>query len=325
MGEPHNELTDIPLPGASSSVRMDYLAIDRDSGRVWIPAADTGDVDVLDPGATQIRHVAHLPTVVKQTKKGARTLGPTAAALVAGTAWIGNRADSRVCGFVQSGAAAGCVSLPSSPDGLAAVPSRREVWATAPNDRELVVIDVHDPAAPTIARVIPLPEAPEGYAVDEHGGRFFTNVEETSHTMVVDLVSGNVTATWPNRCADGTARGVAYDPAAPGTSGIVIVACQAQLVTLDGATGKPLGVLGTGSGVDNIDFVASSRVVFAAAGQSRNLTIARVEESGTFSPITVLFTMPGTRVVVAAADGTAYVADPERGKILVAKPPAHGW
>lgn len=35
-------------------VSMDYLACDRATGRVWVPAVNTGSVDVIDPPGDKV-------------------------------------------------------------------------------------------------------------------------------------------------------------------------------------------------------------------------------------------------------------------------------
>ncbi len=42
------ELKPISLPGASGAVALDYFACDRATGKVWVPASNTGSVDVID-------------------------------------------------------------------------------------------------------------------------------------------------------------------------------------------------------------------------------------------------------------------------------------
>jgi hypothetical protein len=49
------------------------------------------------------------------------------------------------------------------------------------------------------------------------------------------------------------------------------------------------------------------------------LTVARVSEGGAFSTVATLPTVMGARSVVAGAPGTAYVADPQGGRILVVR------
>jgi hypothetical protein len=38
----------LPLPGATGLVMLDYFAYEPTSRRLWVPAANTGSVDVID-------------------------------------------------------------------------------------------------------------------------------------------------------------------------------------------------------------------------------------------------------------------------------------
>jgi len=42
------KVTPLPLPGAHGLVMLDYFAYDRNSRLLWVPAANTGSVDVID-------------------------------------------------------------------------------------------------------------------------------------------------------------------------------------------------------------------------------------------------------------------------------------
>ena len=42
------EVKPIILPGATGAVALDYFAHDRATGKVWVPASNTGSVDVID-------------------------------------------------------------------------------------------------------------------------------------------------------------------------------------------------------------------------------------------------------------------------------------
>jgi len=43
------ELKPINLPGASGPVALDYFAYDGATGKLWVPASNTGSVDVIEP------------------------------------------------------------------------------------------------------------------------------------------------------------------------------------------------------------------------------------------------------------------------------------
>jgi hypothetical protein len=47
----------LPLPGTNGLVMLDYFAYDYASRRLWVPAANTGSVDVIDTTTDQIKRV----------------------------------------------------------------------------------------------------------------------------------------------------------------------------------------------------------------------------------------------------------------------------
>ncbi len=154
------------LPGATDGVNigMDYLGYDPAGDRVWIPAGALGEVDVIDAGTETISRVPGFPTksVDRRDQKGKRTVGPSSVTLGGGFAYVGNRADSSVCAVdaikLQR---AGCVTLDSSPDGLAYVAATHEVWATTPRDSSITFLDVSKPGAPVVKGKLTLPGKPE--------------------------------------------------------------------------------------------------------------------------------------------------------------------
>src|SRR5262249_9358538 len=81
------------LPGGPSPVGMDYLAYDDSTKTVWVPAGNTGKVDVVDSATRQIRAVDGFPTA----QRGTRSVGPSSATVGAGVVYVGNRGDSSVC------------------------------------------------------------------------------------------------------------------------------------------------------------------------------------------------------------------------------------
>src|SRR5207249_4578532 len=116
-------------------------------------------------------------------KHGKRTVGPSSGTVGEGFVYIGNRADSRVCAVnAKTLARAGCVELPHSPDGLQYIAATHEVWVTTPHDKSIHALDVKNPGAPTLAGRIAFDGEPEGYAVDQERGLFYTNLEDKDRT-----------------------------------------------------------------------------------------------------------------------------------------------
>jgi hypothetical protein len=159
--------------------------------------------------------------------------------------------------------------------------------------------------------------SPECYAVDEGNGIFFTNLEDKGGTLAIDIQSRKARATWNAHCGADGPRGVAFDKA----HDFVIVACTDHVQVLDAAhDGALLGKLDTGAGVDNIDYVDETRLLYVAAGKAARLTIARVNDQGQFTVVATGDTSEGARNAVADTNGTAYVADSQNARLLVFDP-----
>ena len=91
------ELTPISLPGASGVVALDYFAYDRSTDRVWVPASNTGNVDVIDGSSDAVWQVTGFKTGEVELRGRKITLGPTAVSVGDGVVYIGNRGDSSLC------------------------------------------------------------------------------------------------------------------------------------------------------------------------------------------------------------------------------------
>src|SRR5262249_55949671 len=182
-------LAPIALPGAAEGgVALDYIAIDRSRHRVWVPAGGTGNVDVIDTTTQKIQAVAGFATSEVERQGRKRKLGPSSATVGDGFVYVGNRADSSVCALDASSLArAGRVTLPGMIDGVVYVSSTHEVWVTAPRAKTMFVLDVAKPDAPKIAAHFTLEGEPEGYAVDNAHGAFYTNLEDKDRTLRIDL------------------------------------------------------------------------------------------------------------------------------------------
>src|SRR6266478_10207941 len=108
-------------------------------------------------------------------------------------------------------------------------------------------------------------------------------------------------------------QGLALDNA----RGFLFVACGDHVVSVDiGHGGKTTDSMTTGPGLDNIDYSAERKVLYAAASEAATLTIADVDDHGKFHLKATVPTVRGTRGVIAAKGETAYLIDPAEGRIL---------
>lgn len=320
----------LPLPGANGLVMLDYFAYDHMSRRLWVPAANTGSVDVIDTTTDQIQRVEGFSVAEVELRGKLRSVGPSSVAIGDGVVYIGSRADSKICVIDAHTLRRGdCIAfapasagMAAAPDGLIYIPATRELWATsgAPPigipaaDRSIKILSASRRTNLTPAGKIPLPGSAEGYAVDNIHGRFYTNLEETGQTVAIDIRKRAVVSTWRS-CDDPS--GVAVDS----KRGFVFVACGDHVIVLDPAHhGRMAGSIPTGVGVDNIDYAEDTGLLYAAAAEDAQLTVARIDDHGRPTSLAKVATAKGARSVVAGTSGCAYLIDPIGGSILKVEP-----
>jgi DNA-binding beta-propeller fold protein YncE len=317
------ELKPIKLPGASGPVALDYFAYDRANAKVWVPASNTGSVDVIDEATDAISQVTGFATGEIERRGKKITVGPTAASVGDGVIYIGNRGDATLCVIdAKSLARLECVPVSVdhavTPDGVVYVAAIREVWLTlrpktgdSAAAKSLAIFDASEPRHLKPKTQIPLDGLAEGYAVDNQRGLFYTNIEEAGRTVAIDVRSHKVVDKWNPGSSD--LQGLALDNARR----FLFVACGDHVVSLDaGHDGKITDSITTGAGLDNIDFSADAKLLYAAASQVGTLTVAAVDDYGKFHLKATVPTVKGARGVVADKGETAYLIDPAEGRIL---------
>jgi DNA-binding beta-propeller fold protein YncE len=305
----------IPFPHTTGPAFLDYIVYERSNSRVWVPVGSTGSVDVLDTKTGTFTRIDGFKTGEREVRGKKRTIGPSAATVGDGFVYIGNRATSEVCPVdVKTLKPAPCLKLPAATDGVAYVAGAKEVWVTTPRDEALAVLDASKPGTLKRKTTIKLPGEPEGYAVDDGRGLFFTNLEDKGATLAIDVRTHKVKATWNPGCGADGPRGLIFD--AP--HNFVVVACTDHVQILDAAhDGASLGKLDTGNGVDNIDYLDEKRLIYVAAAKAARLTVARVDDKGQLTVVATGETSDGARNAIADANGNGYVGDAQGAKLIV--------
>jgi len=320
----------LPLPGANGLVMLDYFAYDHGTQRLWVPAANTGSVDVIDTMTDQIKRVEGFSVAQIEFRGKLRSVGPSSVAIGDGVVYIGGRADSKICVIDSRTLKLGdCIAfatpsagIAAAPDGLIYIALTKELWVTsgAPPigisaaDRSIKIFSASQPTHLIPAGKIPLTGSAEGYAVDKIHGLFYTNLEEMGQTVAIDVRKRTVVSNW-HSCDDPS--GVAVDS----KRGFVFVACTDRVIVLDAAQdGRVVGSVPTGAGVDNIDYVEDTKLLYVAAADAAQLTIARIDNEGKPTSLAVAPTTKGARSVLAGPNGSAYVIDLLGGRILKVQP-----
>src|SRR5215471_7302770 len=130
------ELKRINLPGANGTVALDYFAYDRTAGKLWVPASNTGSVDVIDDATDAVSQVTGFRTGEVELRGRKVTLGPTAVSIDDGVVYVGNRGDLTLCVIDAHTLERGeCLEVApisagraAAPDGVVYVAATRELW-----------------------------------------------------------------------------------------------------------------------------------------------------------------------------------------------------
>jgi DNA-binding beta-propeller fold protein YncE len=309
----------LALPGGGpDGVAMDYLLYNPRTNTVWVPAGNTGSVDVIDAATGKLSRIEGFATREIDAQGGVRRLGPSAAALGdRGTVYVGSRGDSSICAIDEASLTRRtCATLDASPDGLQYVARTKELWATTPRDHSIRVLD-----ATTLEQKarIEFAGSPEGFAADNARGRFYTNLEDKDQTLAIDLASHKTVATWSTGCGEDGPRGIRLVEA----DGILLVACGGRVESLDAAhDGARLGSIDTGDGVDDFDYSAAARRVYIGAGKAATLTIAALDAKGGLSVLASVPTIAGARNGVVTTAGEVYLAHSRGSELVVVAPEA---
>src|SRR5438105_996754 len=88
---------ELALPGANGLVSLDYFAFDPASHRLWVPASNTGSLDIIDGNTNQVSALAGFPTAQVEYKGKHPVFGPSSVTLGDGVVYVGNRGNSTVC------------------------------------------------------------------------------------------------------------------------------------------------------------------------------------------------------------------------------------
>ncbi|HEY4122681.1 MAG TPA: hypothetical protein VGM56_32680 [Byssovorax sp.] len=312
--------TATPLPPATGDTSLDFIAYEPGAERIWIPnARDAGYVDVYDIAKRAFTHVTGFGTKTAERKGKTRTQGPSSAAVGDGVIYVGDRGTSEICPVDAKTLKVGtCLHLDAQPDCLTYVPSTKELWVTTPSTKAVEILDAAKPDALKRAASVAVDGEPEGFALDDARGLFYTNLEDKDRTLRIDVKTRAVTATWSPACGEKGPRGLRVD----GARGLVLVACTDHVQILDAAhDGAARGKLETGDGVDDVEYVAGRKLLYVAASKAHRLTIARIGDDGSAAVVATGETVDRARNAVVDASGEAFLVDPSGPRLLTFAPP----
>ncbi|MBV8910955.1 MAG: YncE family protein, partial [Gammaproteobacteria bacterium] len=158
-----------------------------------------------------------------------------------------------------------------NPDAIIYDPSSHRVFSFNGRGRNATAIDAK---TDTVAGTVPLDAKPE-FAVSDGKGRVYVNLEDKSSLAAIDPQRLSVVSVWPlSGCEEPS--GLALDAAGQR----LFAGCDNKvMVAVDATSGRTIGSVPIGEGVDGARYDPGERLAFASCGEGV-LTVVRVGAGG---------------------------------------------
>jgi YVTN family beta-propeller protein len=281
-GDVYKFLTEIPIGGEGG---WDILTIDPAARRLYVSHSTKVVVVDLEKNAVA-GEITDTPGVhgfiaVPDTGRGFSTNGKENKSSVVDLTTL------KTVSKIDTGA---------NPDAFAYDGKRGELYIFNHSGDSASVIDAKN--AKVIA-TISLGGSPEFGVSDDAAGRIYCNLEDKNEVAVIDAAKHEVVARWP--LAPGTEpTGIALDAA----HHRLFAACHNRVMEmLDTTTGKVVGSVPIGAGVDGCAFDDATQLAFASCGEGTT-TIAKEEGPEKLTVVQTLKTERSARTM--AIDPTTH-------------------
>jgi DNA-binding beta-propeller fold protein YncE len=192
------------------------------------------------------------------------------------------------------------VETGENPDAILYEVVNHEVYTFNGRGRSATVFDAK---TGKVSATIPLAGKPEFAVEDPKAGKIYNNLEDKNQVAVIDFKTHKVVNNWPIAPGEG-ASGMAIDL----KGHRLFLGCDKQMLMLDSTSGKVLGQVEIGDGVDANAFDPGTKLAFASCGDG-TVTIAREEGGTKLAVVQTLKTQKGARTMAL---------DPQTHKIYLA-------
>ena len=274
--DPHYRLAhEVPLSGDEG---WDYLAFEQGGHRLFIAHGTrvlVVDTDTLKP----VGEVANTPGVhgialAPELNKGYASAGRANMIVVFDLKTLGRLKEIKTTG--------------DNPDAILYDAPSQRVLSFNGHGRNVTVVDA---TADTVVGTIAIDAKPE-FAVADGKGRVFVNLEDKNSIAVLDPKALKVNAVWPVAGCE-EPSGLAIDA----RHGWLFPACGNKIMAVvDNSSGKGLGTVPIGDGVDAAAFDPGTALAFASCGEGV-LTAVRPDRNGRPEAAQSLTTQRGARTM----------------------------
>jgi YVTN family beta-propeller protein len=272
---PYQFVTEIPIGGEGG---WDILTIDSAASRLYLShATKVVIVDLITNAVAG--EIADTPGVhafvpVPEVQRGFSSNGKESKSSVVDLTTL------KTTSKIDTGA---------NPDAVVYEPRHGEVYVFNHTGNSVTVINSK---AAIVSATIPLGGNPEFAVVDETAGRVYCNIEDKSEVAVIDADKHEVVAHWslaPGEEPSGIALDAAHHRLFSGCH-------NKMMVMLDTESGKVVGTVPIGAGVDGCAFDDAKQLAFASCGDGTTI-IAREEAPDKLTVLQTLKTERGARTM----------------------------
>jgi DNA-binding beta-propeller fold protein YncE len=265
----------IPLGGNG---KWDYVCLDAEARRLYVPRTTTVQVVDLDGGvlagtvANASGHRVHGVALAPEQKLGFVTAGKDRCVNVFDLETLKITAKVKTNGI---------------PDDIVYDPASKHVFANH-QDGDITVID---PAALDRTVTIPVKGRLE-CGVPDGAGHLFVCVEDRNEVVQIDSMTNQLLAHWPLGTGQGP-TGLAID-----TQRMRLFAgcVNQQMVVLDAKTGTILSTTPIGKDVDGVAFEPSLQLAVSANGDG-TASVVKETATGKFETVQTVRTTPGAKTI----------------------------
>ncbi len=272
---PYNLSTRIVSLPFNAPISFDDFTYDMQLRRVIVPAAETGQVALIDPASLQVQMISGFS---RQADSANPMIGATSTAVSGGFLYGLDQATMSIKTIqLDAGSLISSTKVQAAPDYIRYVSATNELWVTEKSNHQIEVfsISADDPPLLQSTGVISVPNGPEGLVIDDLRGLAFTNRPDQSLTDVIQVMTHSVIAQWGSGCS--SAKGLALDE----DGGYLFVACaEGKLVVMDiNNDGFQVTSQSFGGDLDAVAYNPNLHHVYLPSGASGVVAIFQLQKT----------------------------------------------
>lgn len=285
----------LPLSGAVG--RIDHMAADTNSNRLFVAALGNNSVAVIDLQRGKVIHVISGLSEPQGVVFVPRT----------GTLYVSNGGDGQVNSFDSiSYRLTGTVRFSSDADNIRFDPGLDELFVGYGQGG----IGVVNASSGQVTATIPLIGHPESFQLASSENLIYVNVPASNYVAVINRSTDSVTYKWPIINASSNFA-MALDE---GNHRLFVgTRTPAEVIVFDTKTGNVIARVAVPNDPDDIYYDSSNRCIFVSSGQG-SLGIIRQVDPNHYVSVGVLPTSLGARTsLLVPEQNRFYVAAPSSG------------